>query len=54
MEVSDLELRAIELFNRSAAAHGFTNAPFWRELADQTRETWIEHARKQPPFQRDA
>lgn len=49
MEISDDELRAIELYNRSAAAQGFTNAPWWHDLNEGLRETWINEARRKFP-----
>ena len=44
LKKANLPSGAIELYNRSAVAQGFTNAPWWSELADTTRGNWIREA----------
>lgn len=43
------ELRAVEMYNRTAAAQGFTNAPWWNELNAGLRATWIAEAKRKWP-----
>jgi beta-glucosidase-like glycosyl hydrolase len=34
------DARARSMYDRSASAHGFVNAPQWEELHEQTRDVW--------------
>jgi hypothetical protein len=40
----DAEARS--LYDRTAAAHGFTNAPHWNELAEETRQMYRDERAK--------